>query len=186
MVAVPSIRDVRAFLIWPLYVNEENATGDLAYVMADGSAYLERLRAASDLYHMHRVPLIYILNEQRPSGFNFVTGRLESTVDRAMAYLESFGVPSEAIRTLNAEEDALMGSLSEAAAVAKLLPDGAKVVVVVTSAPHTRRSRLCFQRSLPEHVKVMTYSASIPRNSAELQAPIFHEYIKLLVYYLVA
>ena len=72
MVALPSIREVRALLIAPIYVHEEDASGDCAYVMADGSAYWERLRAASDLYHMHRIKQIYILDEPDSAGYHFV------------------------------------------------------------------------------------------------------------------
>ena len=77
MVALPSIKEVRAWILLPLYVHDEEAAGDLAYVMADGSAYWERLRAASDLYHMHRVPMIYILDQPTPAKYNFVSKRLE-------------------------------------------------------------------------------------------------------------
>lgn len=185
MVALPSIREVRAFLILPLYVHDEYAAGDIAYVMADGSAYFERLRAASDLYHMHRISTIYVLDEQRSAGYNFVKRRSEAATERAIAYLDLFGVPKEAIHAVIAE-DSIMGSLSEAVAVSQSLSEDVKQIVVVTSAPHTRRSRLCFQRSLPPDIKIKTYSATIPKNSAELQAPIFHEYIKLIVYYFVA
>jgi len=186
MVGLPSIREVRALMIQPLYVNDEDAAGDFAYVMADGSAYLERLRAASDLYHMHRIPIIYILDEHTIEGYNFVSKRSESTTERAINYLETFGVPKDAVRTITAQDNSLMGSLSEAVAIKQILPKNVDQIVVVTSAPHTRRSRLCFQRSLNSDVKVKTYSASLPINSAELHAPIFHEYFKLLVYYFFA
>ncbi len=186
MVALPSIKEVRALMISPLYVNDEDAAGDIAYVMADGSAYLERLRAASDLYHMHRVPIIYILDERRPAGYNFVTQHLDSTAERAIGYLESFGVPRHAVQTVTAPNNAIMGSLSEAVAVQQVIPKNVDQIVVVTSAPHTRRSRLCFQRSLSSKVKVSTYSASVPIGSAELYAPIFHEYLKLAIYYFFA
>ena len=170
-------------IVLPLYVHEEDATGEAAYVMADGSAYLERLRAASDLYHMHRIPIIYILDEQNPSGFNFVSKRSESVVERAIANLEAFGVPKDAIRTVAAADNALMGSLSEAVGMQQILPKSVHQIVVVTSAPHTRRSRMCFQRSLSTDVRVKIYSASRPLDSAELYAPLWHEYSKLFVYY---
>ncbi len=186
MVALPSIKEVRALMILPLYVHDANASGDCAYVMADGSAYLERLRAASDLYHMHRIRVIYIPDEHRSAGYNFVDKHLDSATERALNYLQSFGVPRDAVRTIPAPASALMGSLSEAIAVHEAIPNSVGQIVVVTSAPHTRRSRLCFQRSLSENVKIKTYSASVPLGSAELYAPIFHEYLKLVVYYFVA
>jgi uncharacterized SAM-binding protein YcdF (DUF218 family) len=186
MVAVPSFRDVRAWIMLPLYVHDKDAAGDLAYVMADGSAYWERLRAASDLYHMHRIPIIYILDQPTSLGYNFVSQRSETITERAIAYLETLGVPKGAIRTVPAPDNALMGSLSEALAVRGLLPKNVDQMVVVTSAPHTRRSRLCFQRSLSSEVQVKTYAASIPLHSDELYAPLWHEYFKLLVYYFLA
>lgn len=186
MVALPSIKEVRAWILLPLYVHDEEAAGDLAYVMADGSAYWERLRAASDLYHMHRVPMIYLLDQPTPAGYNFVSKRSESVTERAIAYLETFGVPKDAIRTVAAQENALMGSLSEAEAVQRLLPKNIGQIVVVTSAPHTRRSQMCFQRSLSANVQVKMYSATIPVHSDELYAPLSHEYFKLFVYYFLA
>lgn len=188
MVGLPSIREVRALLIAPLYVHDEDASGDFAYVMADGSAYWERLRAASDLYHMHKIGRIYILDEPNSAGYHFVKKRSESKTERAIAYLDLFGVPKDVISTVTVQEQdsALMGSLSEAIAVQQNLPPDTKQFVVVTSAPHTRRSRLCFQRTLSASVTIKTYSASTPKTSAELHAPIFHEYLKLLVYYFVA
>jgi hypothetical protein len=173
-------------MILPLYVHDKDAAGDVAYVMADGSAYLERLRAASDLFHLNRVPIIYILDEHRPAGYNFVSKRLESVAERAIASLETFGVPKDAIRTVTAQDNALMGSLSEAVAVQRILPKSVDQIVVVTSAPHTRRSRMCFQRSLASEVQIKIYSASIPLDSDELHEPIFHEYFKLFVYYFLA
>lgn len=186
MVGLPSVREVRALLIAPLYVHDEDASGDFAYVMADGSAYWERLRAASDLYHMHKIGRIYILDEPDSSGYHFVKRRSVTKTELAMVYLELFGVPKDVVSTVIAQDSALMGSLSEAVAVQQNLPSDVKQVVVVTSAPHTRRSRLCFQRTLPANVTIKTFSATIPKTSDELRAPIFHEYIKLVIYYFVA
>jgi uncharacterized SAM-binding protein YcdF (DUF218 family) len=103
-----------------------------------------------------------------------------------MAYLETCGVPKGAIRTVAAQDNALMGSLSEAHAVQRLLPKNVDQIVVVTSAPHTRRSRMCFQRALSSDVQIKTYSASIPLHSDELYGPLSHEYFKLFVYYFLA
>ncbi len=184
-VALPSLKIVRAVLIQPLYVHHEEASGEVAYVMADGYAYLERLRAASDLYHMGRVKEIYLLNERRSSGYDFVSRKLLSNAERAIGYLEHLGVERQAVRLIDAEESSLMSSLSEAEAMAEVAPRF-KSVVVVTSAPHTRRSLLCFQWSFPSETKITVFSATRAIESAELYAPISHEYFKLLVYYLFA
>ena len=112
MVALPSNGEVRGWLVAPLYVHDDDAAGEIAYVMADGYAYLERLRAAADLYHLHQVPAIYILDEQAAAGYNFVAGKLEKRVDRAIEYLSMQGVPREAIHTVPEPQNALLGQPS--------------------------------------------------------------------------
>lgn len=186
MVALPSQRTVRSWLCLPLYIHDDDAQGDVAYVMADGYAYLERLRGASDLFHMHRVDDIYLLDERQPSGYDFVQQRLQTKADQATAYLGLLGVPRERIHHVPELANAWMGSLSEAQMFAANLPASISKVVVVTSAPHTRRSGLCFRRSLPKTFVVQVYSASPPSQSAEVYMPLWHEYLKLLVYYIYA
>lgn len=176
---------IRSCLVLPLYVHQPNAAGDAAYVMADGHAYWERLHAASDLYNRRQVSRIMILAEDEPAGFNFTSGQVDTRVQRAMDHLEHFGVPRASVDTIPVDSSTTFGSLSEARGVARLHPN-LKRIVVVTSAPHTRRSRLCFQRTLPTTVSVQVYSASIPQDSAELAAPIWMEYIKLVVYFFLA
>ena len=183
MVGLPSQRTIRSWLSLPLYVHDEAAQGDVAYVMADGYAYLERLRGASDLYHMQRIDEIYLLDEQRSSGYDFVQHRSQSKVQQATAYLGLLGVPSERIHLVPEQPNVWMGSLSEAQRFAQIRPESISKVVVVTSAPHTRRSRLCFRRSLPTSIGIQVFSASPPSQSAEIYMPLWHEYLKLLVYY---
>jgi uncharacterized SAM-binding protein YcdF (DUF218 family) len=180
-----SFSSIRGIVAYPLYVHDSNAKGEAAYVMADGYAYLERLRTASDLYHMNRVPQILLANESQSAGYNFTKGRSETRVERAIDYLTLHGVPRDKISTIDFQLDATYGSLSEARNVAAQQPD-IKQLVVVTSAPHTRRSRLCFRRAMPSNVVVNVYSATSPRRSAEISSPIWVEYLKLLVYFFVA
>jgi uncharacterized SAM-binding protein YcdF (DUF218 family) len=186
LVVVPTFAPVRSLLIWPLYQHDPDASGDAAYVMADGYAYLERLRAAADLYHMHRVQRIFILNEEHSAGYSFELRKSQSKTEMAIDYLRFLGVPSSAISSIDTSESALFGSLSEAQSMAKAVTQGVSKVVVVTSAPHTRRSLLCFRRSLPEGTQSQIYSATEPIHSAELCDSIWLEYVKLVVYILVA
>lgn len=177
---------LRGIVSYPLFVHNPEAHGDAAYVMSDGDASWERLRMASDLYHMHRVDRIIVSDEQESSGYNFVQHRSDKRVDRVIAYLKLFGVPEEKISTVPAYPDAALGSLSEARSVANEEKELERIVVV-TSAPHTRRSRLCFRRAMPEDVDVDVYSASEgPSEGSELYSPIWVEYCKLVVYYLFA
>lgn len=186
MVALPSLEFVRVALCWPLYVHHADAAGDAGYVMAGGYAYLERLRAASDLYHMHRVKEVVLLDETKSAGYDFVHHRSQSRAERAAAYLNFLGVPEDKIRFVPEQLSVSMGSLSEAQSFAGLYGSDYTSVVVVTSAPHTRRSLMCFRRSMPENVKLSVYAASDINGSAELCSPLWHEYFKLLVYALVA
>lgn len=175
----------RGLFVFPLYVHEENASGEAAYVMADGPASWERLRAASDLYHLKRVKRILILEEMGSNGYNFVQHRSESRVERVRDFLSLCGVPNEAISYVPENESAMLGSRSEAQGVAKSFPDLSSIVIV-TSAPHTRRSRLCFERAMPNSTAVQVYSASNPFASDEIYAPIWLEYAKLFIYQIFA
>ncbi|MCP4891615.1 MAG: YdcF family protein [Planctomycetaceae bacterium] len=182
-----SFSSVRALVALPLIVHDEAARGDVAYVMADGPASWERLRAASDLYHWGRIKRIVVLNEQRGAGYNFTLHRTESRVERVTDYLKSYGVPLDSISTINPEGLSKFGSLNEARSFASQEAD-LESLVVVTSPPHTRRSLLSFRRSLPKDVKITSYSArgDHASDSAEIHSPLWIEYSKLIVYWFVA
>ncbi|MCG8651007.1 MAG: YdcF family protein [Pirellulales bacterium] len=182
LLSFPAVRGVVAY---PLIVHHRDASGEAAYVMAGGYAYWERLQAASDLYHMGRVPRIIIMDERRLLGYNFTDHRSEAVVDRAISYLGWLGVPRDKITVVPVAESATFGSLTEARAVAKHEPK-LNSIVVVTSAPHTRRSQLCFQRVFPSQVRVQSYAASEGWHGAENHAPIWLEYVKLAVYFIAA
>ena len=173
---------VRGFVAYPLYVSDADPSAEAAYVMADGFAYWERLHAASDLYNMKRVPRIVVRDERERSMYNFVKQRSDLLVDRAIDYLEWHGVPRDKISTVPVADNTTFGSLGEARVVASELP-GLKSIVVVTSAMHTRRSRLCFRRSLADDVRVKVFASGAPSESWEIDSPIWVEYVKLLVYY---
>ena len=180
-----SFPTVRAFVAYPLFVNDQQATGEIAYVMAGGEAYWERLRAASDLYHWHRIKKIAILEETQSASYNFVRKKSDTRLERAMDYLALYGVPGEVVSAVPASDSAMFGSMSEAQGFAAKFPD-VNQVVVVTSAPHTRRSLLCFQRALTRDCEVSAYAATPLGDSSEIASPIWIEYVKLVVYLFVA
>lgn len=172
-------------LIQPLVVNDKDAEGEIAYVMADGAAYWERLFAASDLYHWHRIEKIYVLEELESSSYNFVRQKSDTRLQRAIDYLAMRGVPADAVASVPRLPDDWLSSRGEAKGVAALDRDF-KSIVVVTSPPHTRRSKLCFQRVFGDRTKITVYSATGPAQSVETHFPIWVEYAKLVVYYFVA
>ncbi len=183
-VGLPTITVVRATMMWPLYVHDNDAEGECAYVMAGGSASYERLRAASDLYHWDRIERIYISHQTDSSGYHFGLKRSISRAEKARMVLQMWGVPDSAILTVPLDESALLSSSGEAHSfAANVNVQGS--IIVITSAPHTRRSRLCFQRVLPA-AEIAIYSASMPAHSAELSSAIWLEYLKLALYYLLA
>ncbi|MDV6033328.1 MAG: YdcF family protein [Phycisphaera sp. RhM] len=177
-----SFASVRGVLIQPLYVHDGNARGEIAYVMADGPAYWERLFAASDLYHFHRVEQIYLLEELNSSSYNFVRRQNDTRLQRAIDYLAMRGVPADVIHSVPVQPNVWLGSRSEAAGVANL-PHKFTSIVVVTSPPHTRRSKLCFQREFGDAAEISVYSATSPGQSVETHFPIWLEYAKLVVYW---
>ncbi len=182
-VGLPSFRSVRGLLIRPLYVHDPEAKADSAYIMGGSDAIFERVRAASDLYHMHRVQSIYYYDDHQTVGHNFVKGVHERAGERTRDYLRWLGVPDEALHAVpGASKDSWLSSRDEAVRLAEALPKDTSSVVVVTSAPHTRRSLLCFQRKLPATVRSTAYAASVPSDGAELYLPIWLEYLKLAAY----
>ncbi|MEL6109956.1 MAG: ElyC/SanA/YdcF family protein [Planctomycetota bacterium] len=179
-----SFREFRGLCIVPLTVNDENARGDIAYVMADGAAYWERLRAASDLFHQNRVKRIFLLEETKNAGWNYIRDASDSQLQRAIDYLGMFGVPESAIHPV-IQKEGWLGSRSEAIGLSKL-DENLSEIVVVTSPPHTRRCRMVFRRVFRDRVRVQVYSAANPSESVETFAPIWMEYLKLAAYWLVA
>jgi uncharacterized SAM-binding protein YcdF (DUF218 family) len=185
LVAFPSVPSVRAWLAAPLVVQNTHARGDACYVLAGGGALGERLDAAADLVQMGRVPLILLMRDDSRGQYRFTAQASWSRTQWATDYLAWRGVPKERIVLLPPVEGAL-GTLAEARSVARHLPKQVKSLVVVSSAPHMRRTVLAFRRSLPAHVGIVPYAATGFENSFELYHPVWLEYLKLLVYLVIA
>ncbi|ABL00052.1 YdcF family protein [Pelobacter propionicus] len=185
LVAFPSVPSVRAWLAAPLVVQNMHARGDACYVLAGGGALWERLDAAADLVQMGRVPLILLMRDDSRGQYRFTARTSWSRTQWAVDYLAWRGVPKERIVLLSPVEGAL-GTLAEARAVARHLSKQVKSLVLVSSAPHMRRTVLAFRRSLPSAVGVIPYAATSLENSFELYHPIWLEYLKLLVYLVIA
>lgn len=176
-----SSKHVRGIVALPLFIDEEPVRSEYAYVMADGHAYWERLRTASDLYHLNQVEKVMILKECQVTRFNFNKGRSDQLFERAVDYLGFHGVPRQAIQLVPVGKQSWFGSLSEAKAVARNYPK-LKSLTVVTSAPHTRRSKLCFQRCYDHGIPICMVAASNPVDSSEINEPLWMEYLKFAIY----
>ena len=180
---IPSVPQVRFLLARPLVVSSDSASGDACYVLGAGNAIWERLAAASDLYHMKRVPKIILMRDDATGPYSFTAHASWTATEWAVEYLAWRGVPRDRILLIDHAEG-FFGTLSEARNMARKF-DG-KSLVVVTSAPHTRRSLIAFKRVLPKDIGIIPYSATTIENSAELYYPLWLEYLKLIVYTLVA
>lgn len=180
-----SFRTPRAWLIHPLYVHQPEVAAEFAYVMSGGPASFERLIAASDLYHTKKISYVALAIENQPSGYNYTTHQSGTRSDRCIAYLIMKGVPRERIKLIPMHASSRFGSLREAKSVAKELQKIERLVVI-TSAAHTRRTQIAFMRSLPESTSLQIYAASDPLDSDEIFSPLWIEYLKLMVYSVVA
>jgi uncharacterized SAM-binding protein YcdF (DUF218 family) len=182
-VAIPSIPKVRSLLARPLIVTSEAANGDACYVLGAGNAIWERLAAASDLYHVKQVPKIILMRDDARGAYSFPDHASWTATEWSVEYLSWRGVPKDKILLIDHAEG-WFGTLSEARNVARSF--NGKSLVIVTSAPHTRRSLLAFRRVLPKDVTVIPYSATSFETSAELYYPIWLEYMKLFAYAIIA
>ena len=184
-IVVPSFPKVRKVLSAPLVLHEQNASGDACYVLAGGSALWERLDAAADLVQMGRVPRILLMQNDMHGQYSFKSNSSWTGTQWATDYLAWRGVSADRI-VLIPKSDDLFGTLMESRAVAKSIQKELKTLVVVSSAPHMRRSVLAFRRSLPADVKVVPFAATEFVNSYEMHHPIWIEYLKLFVYFVIA
>ncbi|MCD0458857.1 YdcF family protein [Roseiconus lacunae] len=180
-----SFASVRGLVMQPLVVHHSDARGEIAYVMADGPAYWERLFAASDLYHFGRIKSIYLLEERQSSSHNFERGTNDTRLQRAIDYLDMRGVPASAIVPVPMGEPSWLSSRDEAKWLAQM-NQSLEGIVVVTSPPHTRRSLLCFRRVFSNQTPIAVYSATSPDSSVETHLPLWIEYVKLVAYWIAA
>jgi uncharacterized SAM-binding protein YcdF (DUF218 family) len=185
LVALPSFAPVRAWFAAPLVISDESAQGEYCYVLAGGNAYWERLATAADLLQSGRVRGILVMRESRRSSYSFKAQSSRSVTQWALAYLAWRGVPYDKVTVLE-QAEGFLGTLSEARNVANRLPKDVTSLVLVTSAPHMRRTMLAFRRALPVRVRSVPYIATGYEESAEMFFPIWVEYLKLLVYFVVA
>ena len=180
---ISSIQQLRVILYSPMVVSDRNPKGDACYILAGGNAIWERLNAAASLYHMDCIQRIFIMQISEGGPYNFSTRENWPQTQWSVSWLIWKGVPQDCI-TVIPEVDGPMGTLAEARNVAQLLSEYNDIrrLILVTSAPHTRRSLLAFRKTLPTAITVVPYAATAIEHSAELLEPIWLEYFKLLTY----
>ena len=184
-VGLPSSVFIRTWLAAPLVIHDQNARGEACYILAGGYSTWERLDAGTDIIKNGRVSTLLIMNDDSNGPYNSQAQSNWTKAQWMVDYLNWHGVPGSIVKTLEPVKG-FFGTLSEARMVAKQLPQNIKTLVVVSSPAHMRRVILAFRRSLPSGVKVVPYSASSFEASSEMWDPIWIEYFKLFVYFIVA
>jgi uncharacterized SAM-binding protein YcdF (DUF218 family) len=185
LVVLMSSTIVRNWLAVPLVVHDQNARGDACYVLAGGGAIWERLDAASDLVQMGRVSRMVLMQDNSRGQYSFKANSPWNRSQWIADYLSWRGIAPDKIIWIQ-QTEGLFGTLVESRAVAKNLPKNIKTLVIVSSAPHMRRSVLAFKRALSSEVDVVPYAATAFENSYERHHPLWIEYLKLLVYSVIA
>lgn len=176
---------VRNWLAAPLVVHDESARGNACYILAGGGSLRERLDAGIDLIQMGRVSTLIIMQDDSKGPYSFGAKSSWTRTRWTVDYLFWRGISGDRISFIP-QINELFGTLKEARSVAKNLSKDVKTLVVVSSAPHMRRTVLAFRRSLPADVKVVPFAATTFENSYEMYYPIWLEYLKLLVYFVIA
>jgi len=135
---------------------------------------------------MGRIRKILLINEATKGAYSFIEGRNLTATEWQLEFLECHGVNKENVLVLRKKEEEFFGTLSESKFVARVVKGKIKSLVVVTSAPHLRRSYLAFNRSLPSEIKLGCYAATELRESSEFRESLLMEYLKLMVYFVIA
>lgn len=185
LVGLPSIPVVRAVLSAPLRAHDPEARGEVAYVLAAGLPFMrERLVAASDLFHLGRVERVVLAHDRRRSNFHFASQTSWTSEQWAVHMLVSMDVPKDRIDLIEIH-NGLLDTLEEARALRSARPE-LRRVVLVSSPSHLRRARLAFRRAWSDDLQVDVYQAQGPIYSVEVFHPIWWEYLKLAVYFVLA
>jgi len=184
-VFLPIIPPVRNLLASPLVVKDRDPRGDSCYILAGTDEFRERLAAAAELYNQGRISRIIFMRKDEPSSYNYVAKARWTATEWALDFLIHRGVPQDRIQLIDHISGPL-GTLQEARNLKKSRPADLKKLVLVSSAPHMRRSLLAFRRVLPPDITIVSCPASSFSTSYEYFYPLWIEYLKLAVYSVVA
>lgn len=171
----------------PLVTTEINARGDAAYVMAGGtSSFQERLLGAIDLYKRHRISHIIFMRNDTPLFAYSTVEPFWTQTNWAFRILKIYDVPVDSAIVLRPAESEFLGTLQEARLYRDTIADRFQHLVIITSSAHTRRSALAFRRTLDGDVEIIPYAVTPFSISSERHRPIWLEYAKLIVYFIIA
>lgn len=121
------------------------ARADALVVLSGSSAYVERSRRAAELYREGRAPRVVLTSDGLRGGWSEARQTNPLFVERAREELLRAGVPAESVEVL---PGAVANTHDEAvAARAYAGRSGARSLLFVTSAYHTRRALWTLRRA---------------------------------------
>jgi len=175
-----------------LVVDSDLATADVLVVLGGSAAYVERSRAAAEIFKTGRVQRIVLTNDGQRSGWSNAEERNPLFVERALDELQREGVPRTSIEVL---PGAVQSTRDEAMLLRKTADERAwKSLLVLTSPYHSRRALWTFRNEFNGSGIVL--GLTTVRNGGQTPSPWFWwlspggwrmvagEYVKFLYNYL--
>ena len=170
-----------------LIVDADLSSADAIVVLSGSSAYVERTHKAAELYREGRAPVVWLTDDHTRGGWSSALQRNPYFVERATEELIKAGVPAERIRIVP-------GVASSTRDESLILKDyasaqGARSVLVVTSAYHSRRALRTLRQSFAgTGVTIGLHPVPAPSNAfwwfhPEGWRSVPGEYVKLIYYW---
>ncbi|MGH9944035.1 MAG: YdcF family protein [Pyrinomonadaceae bacterium] len=151
-----------------LLVNAEVSRADALVVLSGSTSYVERARWAAQLFHAGRAPRVVLTNDDQRGGWSNAERRNPYFVERAAEELRRTGVPAERNEVL---PRAVTGTHDEAVLLREYAgAKGARSLLVVTSAYHSRRALWTLRRAFRESGVEVGLSA-VPVGGSQTPAP---------------
>jgi uncharacterized SAM-binding protein YcdF (DUF218 family) len=191
---------VALLVLWPfaawaaaeaLVVGTSVESADALVVLSGSGAYVERARRAAELYRAGRAPRVLLTDDGQRGPWSEVRQVNPLFVESAREELLRAGVPGERVEVL---PGVVAGTYDEAVAVRDYAArSGARSLLFVTSAYHTRRARWALGRAFRGSGVEVGVEASAP--GAQTPSPwawwlsrrgwraVALEYPKLVYYY---
>jgi Uncharacterized conserved protein len=132
------------FFATGLIVEKPLDKADAVLVLSGASVYVERAQKAAEIFKNGRTEKIFLTDDGEQSGWSKIEQRNPKFAELSRKILLESGVPSENIEILEGE---VAGTIDEARLARKNFEAGKfKSLLLVTSAYHTRRSFMTFEK----------------------------------------
>jgi uncharacterized SAM-binding protein YcdF (DUF218 family) len=131
-----------------LIVQADLPQADALVVLSGSSNYMERTRAAAELFTAGRAPKIILTNDNEQGGWSSAEQRNPLFEELEFAELVRAGVPAEKIERLTGIVTSTYDEALQVRAIASA--QGLRSIIVVTSAYHSRRALWTWRRVFQE------------------------------------